>query len=101
VVGDVKQGALDQETPPLLYLPHAQAPLGSLRIVLRTAVTPSSLTKPVHAAVRDLDRELPVFAVRPLQEYVDASVGPQRFYATLVALFALVALALARSACTV
>ncbi|HKW11506.1 MAG TPA: ABC transporter permease [Gemmatimonadaceae bacterium] len=95
VVGDVKQGALDQETPPLLYLPHAQAPLGNLRIVLRTAVPPSSLTKPVHAAVRDLDRELPVFAVRPLQEYVDASVGPQRFYATLVALFALVALALA------
>ncbi|HEY7236593.1 MAG TPA: ABC transporter permease [Gemmatimonadaceae bacterium] len=95
VVGDVKQGGLDQETPPLLYIPHAQAPLGNLRVVLRTAVPPSSLTKPVHAAVRDLDRELPVFAVRPLREYVDASVGPQRFYATLVALFSLVALALA------
>jgi putative ABC transport system permease protein len=95
VVGDVKQGALDQETPPLLYLPYAQTPLANLRIVLKTAVPPASLTKAVHAAVREIDRELPVFAVRPLAEYVSTSVGPQRFYATLVGLFALVALALA------
>ena len=95
IVGDVKQGALDQETPPLLYLPYAQAPIRTLRIVLRTSVPPASLTRPVHAAVRETDRELPVFAVRPLQEYVDASVGPQRFYATLVGVFAVVALALA------
>src|SRR5205807_2314149 len=36
VVGDVKQGALDQETPPLLYLPYAQAPQPSLRVGQRT-----------------------------------------------------------------
>ena len=95
VVGDVKQGALDQETPPLLYLPYAQAPQEALRVVLRTAVPPLSLTKPVHAAVREIDRELPVYAIRELKEYVMTAVGPQRFYATLVAIFAVVALTLA------
>jgi predicted permease len=95
VVGDVKQGALDQETPPLTYLPYAQAPLGGLRIVLRTGVPPLSLTRAVYGAVREIDRELPVFDVRSLQDYVTTSVGPQRFYATLVGIFALVALALA------
>jgi putative ABC transport system permease protein len=45
--------------------------------------------------VRELDRELPVFAMRPLEEYVASSVGPQKFYATLVGLFAIVALTLA------
>ena len=95
VVGDVKQGALTQETPPLLYLPYAQAPLASLRIVVQTSVPPSSMTKSVRSAVRDVDRELPVFAIRPLEDYVATSIGPQRFYATLVAIFAAVALALA------
>src|SRR5206468_3389374 len=50
VVGDVKQGALDQETPPMLYLPYVQAPIASLRIVLLTSLPPASLTRPVHAA---------------------------------------------------
>jgi putative ABC transport system permease protein len=95
VVGDVKQGALDQETPPLLYLPYAQAPQPSLRVILQTSVPPTSLTKASRAAVREIDRELPVFSIRPLQDYVSTSIGPQRFYATLVAIFAGVALTLA------
>jgi ABC-type antimicrobial peptide transport system permease subunit len=45
--------------------------------------------------VREIDRELPVFSVRPLEEYLNTPIGPQRFYATLVSIFALVALALA------
>ena len=95
VVGDVKQGALDQQTPPMLYLPYAQAPMPNLRAVMRTSVPPTTLAQPVRAVMRELDRELPVFDVRPLEEYVASSVGPQRFYATLVAIFALVALTLA------
>ena len=95
VVGDVKQGALDQETPPLLYLPYAQAPLPGLRVTIRTNLPPISLTRTAHSVVREIDRELPVFAVRPLQDYVATSIGPQKFYAALVAIFAVVALALA------
>jgi putative ABC transport system permease protein len=95
VVGDVKQGALDHETPPLLYLPYAQAPQPSLRVVVQTSVPPASVTKAARAAVREIDRELPVFSIRPLEEYVTMSVGPQRFYATLVGVFAIVALTLA------
>jgi putative ABC transport system permease protein len=53
------------------------------------------LTKPAQAALRDIDGELPVFSIRPLGDYVTASIGPQRFYATLVTVFAIVALALA------
>jgi ABC-type antimicrobial peptide transport system permease subunit len=43
--------------------------------------------------VRDLDREVPVFSVQTMAERVASSVG--RFYTTLVALFAAVALVLA------
>jgi putative ABC transport system permease protein len=95
VVGDVKQGALDQETPPLLYLPYPQAPMAGLRVILRSNLPPTSLTRTARAVVREIDRELPVYAIRPLEEYVSTAVGPQRFYATLVGIFALVALVLA------
>lgn len=95
IVGDVKQMALERDAPPTLYLPMDQASRSSLRVVLRTSVTPASVTSAVRAAVKEVDRELPVFAVRPLEEYVSEAMGPQRFYAVIVALFAGVALLLA------
>jgi putative ABC transport system permease protein len=95
VVGDVRQVALDQDTPPLLYLPYAQAPLPNLRVVLQASVPPASLTAPARATLHEIDRELPMFAIRPLSDYVAASIEPQRFYATLVTTFAGVALLLA------
>ena len=95
VLDDVKQRALDQAAPPALYLPIDQAARPSLRIVLRTTVEPTSVTNAVRAAVKEIDRELPVFAVRPLEQYVASAIGPPRFYATIVGLFAGVALTLA------
>lgn len=95
VVGDVKQVALDQEMPPLLYLPYAQAPQPNLRVVLRASVPPSTLERPARAVLHDVDRELPMFAVRSLSDYIAGSLEPQRFYATIVTVFAVVALLLA------
>jgi predicted permease len=95
VVGDVKQTGLGQETEPLLYLPYAQAPLPSLRVVLRASISPASLTKPARAALRVVDRELPMFAIKPLRDYVAGSIESQRFYAMLLSVFAAVALMLA------
>jgi putative ABC transport system permease protein len=95
IVADTKQTGLDQETPPLIYVPFAQSPVANLRWSVRTAVPPATVTAAVRAAVRATDRELPIFDVQTLDEYVSASVGPQRFYTLLISLFAGVALALA------
>jgi putative ABC transport system permease protein len=95
VVGDVKQSGVNAPPPPTLYLPLAQAPLPSLRVVLRTTVVPSSVTSAARSAVRETDAELPIFAVKVMEEYLSGSIGAERFYALLVALFAGVALTLA------
>jgi predicted permease len=95
VVGDVKQVALDQPSPPTVYLPFAQAPRPGLRVVMETAVAPASVAAAARRAVAETDRELPVFALRTLEEHVVTSVAAQRFYASLVTLFAAVALVLA------
>ncbi len=95
IVGDVKQYGLDADAPATLYLPYAQSPQATLRVVLRTAVPPASIGASVRGAVQSLDRELPVFSMHTLDDQVATSVAPQRFYKDLVTLFALVALALA------
>jgi putative ABC transport system permease protein len=95
IVGDVKQYGLEQAAPPILYLPYTQTPRPSLRAILRTAVPPEGVAPAARAAVRETDRELPVFAMREMREYLSESVESRRFYALLVGLFAAVALALA------
>jgi putative ABC transport system permease protein len=72
-----------------------QAPDHALSIVVRTSGEPASFAAPVRAIVRDLDREIPMYSVQTMEDRVASSVGQQRFYATLIGIFAAVALVLA------
>ncbi len=60
VVGDVKDGGLSKESPPVPYLAHAQLGISALDVLLRIAVSPRSLAPAVEAAIYDLDPELPL-----------------------------------------
>jgi ABC-type antimicrobial peptide transport system permease subunit len=79
----------------MVYASLAQHPFSSLTILARTSAPPASLAAPIRAIVHDLDHEIPVFSVQTMEERISASVGPQRFYATLIGVFAAVALLLA------
>jgi putative ABC transport system permease protein len=94
VVGDVHSFGLDGAPEPTVYAPLAQRPDHSISIVVRSDGSPTTLAAPLRAIVRDLDHELPVYSVQTMEERVSASVGRQRFYATLIAVFAAVALVL-------
>ncbi len=95
VVGDVKDRGLAQENPPEVYLPHAQLPLDTMSVVLRTAVPPLSLAPVVEKAVHEMDPELPVARLSTLEDIVSRSVSEARFYMVLLGAFAAMALALA------
>jgi len=106
IVGDVKQGPLNTETVPQTYTPWLQVSdsmlaenivgqMRSLRIAIRTDVDPAVLASSVRQQVRALDPALPVTAVRTMDDVVRTSAAVQRFYATLVGFFALLALLLA------
>jgi putative ABC transport system permease protein len=94
VVGDVHSFGLEGAPEPTVYAPLAQRPDHSLSIVVRSEGSPTTLAPALRAVVRDLDHELPVYSVQTMEERVSASVGRQRFYATLIAVFAAVALVL-------
>jgi putative ABC transport system permease protein len=95
VVGDMREDALSVDPDPALYLPYAQTPVEGITIAVRTAVPPASVAKQLGDAVHSIDQTLPLYGVKTMEERIAGSVDTQRFYATLLTLFAVVALVLA------
>jgi len=96
VVGDTRQSALSAPDPAMLYLPENQLPFGGMTLVVRFAPGAASrATAAVRAATHDLDPDVPAFALQPLSDYLSGSLAAARLSATLLALFASLALLLA------
>jgi putative ABC transport system permease protein len=95
VVGDVRQRQPGQPVAAQLFTPYAQVTTRSVLFVVRSAEDPIPLAPSVRAAIRTLDPNLAVTDFRPLTQLVASSVARPRFYTSLLALFAGVALALA------
>jgi putative ABC transport system permease protein len=104
VVGDVKLDGLDQTRPSAtLYVPldQASAPVNGgwvsfpMTLVVRSAVSPRGLVSVVSNAVHDVDRDIPVLDILPMDDLVSNSVSQQRFNMLLLGSFAGLALLLA------
>jgi predicted permease len=95
VVADIKLNGITVETPLQAYLPLAQNPSRGLAIVVRTAVDPASVAPAIDATVRQIDRDLPLFLTRTMEQMLEASIARQRMSMVIFAVFAIVALTLA------
>jgi len=95
VVGDVQvrgaRGSSEAET----YVPYWHNPEPGINLVLKTAGEPAALVEPLRRAVKETDRSVAIASVEPMNQMIAESVAAPRFYATLVAIFAALALALA------
>jgi len=94
VVGDVRNRNLSSELRAGYFVPQAQVPFNQMSIVVRTTGDPKALITAVQNEVHSMDRELPVFNVKTMDEYISATVAAPRFNATLLVIFASVALVL-------
>jgi putative ABC transport system permease protein len=92
VVADVKWNSLTEENNQALYRPVAQAAVGPLSVVVRTSGDPSALAATFRGIVAGIDRDTPVADIRTADALIGASVAKPRFTASLLALFAVVAL---------
>lgn len=96
IVGDVKHLGLDEETVPMFYTPHTQQPsYHTMRLVVRADAQPASLTAQVRAQLSEMDGAVPLSQVATLAASLDKSVAEPRMRATLLGLFAGLAMALA------
>ena len=95
VISDVRYRSLTSDVPLEVYMPYTQFPISTgMWIALRTDADPRSLISAARAEVQALDKELPVFEVKTLDQYVSGAVAHPRFNALLLLLFAGVALLL-------
>ena len=95
IVGDVRDVALGQDPGPMMYVPFAQAPFWAANVVVRSALSPSSVGTSIRQEVRKMDKELPVTYVAFMPDTIEASLSQPRFRTFLLGLFAAMALVLA------
>jgi predicted permease len=95
VVGDVRSGALDRDAMPAIYRPQLRSGWFDMTVVARTTGDPRALASAIRAEIKGMDGNLPISTIRTLDDIVSASVATRRFQTALVALFAVLALALA------
>ena len=95
VAADSKYRSLVSDTPLLMYVPLLQNYDGRPTIVIRTASAPSGLVGAVRGAIAALDKNLPVFGVKTIEQQMAFSLWQQRMAASLISAFAVLALGLA------
>src|SRR4029079_10847870 len=94
IVGDVRNRNLSSDLRAGYFVPQAQVPFNQMTMVVRTANDPHALIASVQNEVHAMDKEVPVFNVKTMEEYISNTVAAPRFNATLLMIFALVALIL-------
>ena len=96
LVADSKQDSVDSEPHPELYEPYAQHPFASflVTLVIRTASNPTGVAAAVRYAVRQVDSDQPVIQMRTMQDVVSESIWRQHVSASMLGLFAAIALVL-------
>jgi predicted permease len=78
-----------------VYLPDTQSPFVPSTILVRSGGAFDRLAPRIVETIRQLDPNRPIDHVQTLEEIRDETIAPQRLNATLIGLFALLALAIA------
>lgn len=92
VVGDVRQNRLDEDATDEIYIPLALAAPGDLRAFIRSPASATGTVAELRAVVRSLDSRQAVTAVQTLEALRGEQLAEPRLTATLLVVFALVAL---------
>jgi predicted permease len=96
VIGDVRDMPWHGRSVPALYFPQPQEwyPQPML-LIARSELEPASIAEPIRRAVREIDPELPLANVLPLEAVAGAALATRRLALWLVAAFGSMALLLA------
>jgi putative ABC transport system permease protein len=95
VVGAVLDTGLDQQPRPTIYFPSLQSPDQTMSLLVRTALPTSSILPAIKNAIWSVDKEQPIFSVRPMDEIISGVTSAQRIAFLALDAFAFLALALA------
>ena len=91
---DARYTSVREEMPPTAYFAAAQQPLGTVTFEVRTTGSAESAGPLVRDIVRRIDDQLPLVALRTLEDQVAESLRQERLFARLAILLGGVTLAL-------
>jgi ABC-type antimicrobial peptide transport system permease subunit len=94
VIGNVKYGGLDEETPAEIYLPYDQHPVDAFTVAVRGSADALALVPMLRRDVAALDPALPLANISPLGALIDASVDGRRFTLLVFLIFGALAIGL-------
>ncbi len=95
VAGDTRDGGLDAEPRPVMFMPFAQEFTFSGGLVIRAERDPAALTAAATRLIRGMAPHDPIDNVLTVADIRDQSVAPRRLNAALVSAFGILALVIA------
>jgi putative ABC transport system permease protein len=95
VVNAIRNFGLKKDAGMQAYQPYQQESSGNMTIVARATGDPASLTPAMRNEVAALDKDLPLYAARPMTEVVASEMWDDKYFGILFGLFAALALSLA------
>ncbi len=96
IVGDTRDGGVDADPFPMMYIPLAQMPDGETALnsqvaplywIVRTRANPYTVLAPVQAALREASGGLAVAHIRSMDEVEARNTARQRFNMLLLIIF--------------
>ena len=95
VVGNARHFTINEAQVDQVYVPFTQRPLIFTEVVVRADGEPLSVADAVRGAIWRVDRDQPVWRVRPLMVSIENQLGARAFTMKLLAAFAALAVLLA------
>lgn len=92
VVEHIRHERLEADGREAIYVPYRQEASRDVTFVVRTTGDPAALSPAVRRTVHDVDPQIPVYDLVPLDEYVDAATAPRRFALSILVAFAVLTL---------
>jgi predicted permease len=95
VARDSKYASLEQQVPPTLFMPHAQAPPSGMTVEVRTASDPVTVASAIREAVRQTDPTIPLAEMKTQRQQIAETIGKPRAVAVLTTVSGVIGLLLA------
>jgi len=95
LLANVINDDLDERADAEVYVPYAQEPVRDMFLVTRSDYTSDALVQAIRGEVSAVDPSVPVFKVKPMQQYVNERLSAKKMAAYSLAIGALIALLLA------
>jgi predicted permease len=91
---EVLMGELEEPHYPSVFVPLVQAPQRFLTVAVHTRGSPLAFSQALRETVREIDRDIPVYWVRTLDNFIWAGNFTSRIVSLLFGIFAFIAVVL-------